>query len=518
MIQKLTAKRQAMKITVMLPAVFFWVGLMNGASQNLSPNPNAEDRPFQSTKQVLMDDFFGVNVGNCTESPADIKKVASWIRDYSQWEWLQPEKEVYRFTNARGSLNYDAYYKRLDSLHIKSLFVVQQTPRWISAGKDKDNPRHYAPSGKEDGLNPVHYKEATSFFYQLAARYGSRKQIPASLLTPDKVSGLNLMNVIEVYNEPDGNWGNKMSLEQYANLLNAVYDGNKGGMKGPYGIKAADPDMLVSLGGLAENLEPMKKIVAAAGRVPFDIINVHFYTFQQARENFRVSVPPEWSSLEADMKDIVAWREAHAPNHPVWLTEIGWDTKNHNPEYVSEQEAANYLIRSYLLALGAGVEKCFWFIFTDLDDRSPAIVFTSSGLFENESIPYKGATRLKPKLTYWYNAGFKNLVSGYRFEANASFPKGDSTVYDYRFRSSDGKKRLSVMWYCPRFQHEFRPLTARPAQVPFVYALPDGSWKVKKIVRPAAGTLEGEEQTYTRSGGEITLSLDATPVFVELEQ
>src|SRR5690606_39050976 len=123
-------------------------------------------------------------------------------------------------------------------------------------------------SGSEDGLDPAQYREAASFYFQLAARYGSKKQPRRRLDTDDGLSGLNLMDVIEVYNERDGTWGNKMSAEQYAALLNAVYDGNGGKMGKGFGVKAADKNMPVSIGGLSYNLQSLKKIVAAAGRAP----------------------------------------------------------------------------------------------------------------------------------------------------------------------------------------------------------------------------------------------------------
>ena len=466
-----------------------------------------------TSRRILMDDYFGVNVSGCTAQPRDIKKVAGWIRDYSQWPWLEPEKGKYHFTDALGKMNYDAWYRGLDSMGIKSLFVAQQTPKWVQ-GKDGS----FAPSAGQDGLHADQYIDAASFFYQLAARYGHRKTKAGYLQTTDKLSGLRLMNAIEVYNEPDGHGGAHMSLEQYAALLNAVYDGNGGSMKGQYGIKAADPDMPVSIGGLAGNLESLEKIVAYAGRAPFDIINAHYYTFRKVRENLRISVTPEWSSLVPDMKDMVAWSRQHTSGKPVWLTEIGWDTKPHNPEYVTQQEAANYLIRSYLLALGAGIQKCFWFIYSDIDDSQPPAIFTSSGLFENGSTPYTGPTQLKPKLTYWYDASFRQWLSGYYFDADSSYPKEDSTIYDFRFSDANDTKRMVILWYCPRYQFEFRPLDTSPSSVRYSYTVPDGGWKVNKVTRPADGSIEGKPQTYTKTAGGISLRLDGTPVFIEMDR
>jgi enterochelin esterase-like enzyme len=467
--------------------------------------------------KIWMDDFFGVNAGNCAASPIDMSHIANWIRDYSQWKWLQPARDSFTFTNAAGRWNYDAYYRQLDSLHIHSLFCVQQTPNWISAGRNEKDANSYAPSGDSSGLKPEHYKEAASFYYQLAARYGKRRVPAGTVLTADKLTGLGLMDALEVYNEPDGTWGNHMSLQQYAQLLKAVYDGDGGRLKGAYGVKAADLNMPVSIGGLADNLGSLKKIVAYAGGAPFDIINAHYYTFQNVRERYRIYAPPEWSSLRADLSDMVRWSRIHAPGRPVWMTEIGWDTKPHTSEYVSEQEAANYLVRSYLLALGVGVEKCFWFIFNDLDDEGTPGVFASSGLFENPTVPSPGPTRLKPKLTYWYNATFKHLLSGYYYDGDHSYPHGDSTVYDYRFLSADGQRQLDIVWYCPRYQWEFRPLDGQPWDLHHYRYSPDKGRKVTKVVKPIADAIDGSPVEYINVPNGISFKLDGTPVFIETQ-
>jgi len=465
--------------------------------------------------KVSMSDFFGVNMFGGVDDPADIRKTGNWVRDYSQWNWLEPEKDSFLFTRARNKVNYDAYYKRLDSLGIHSLFVVQQTPPWISAGKNTAHPENFAPSGTANGLHATDYREAARFYYQLAARYGSRKLGAAHLRTADKRSGLALMDAIEVYNEPDGTWGNQMTAAQYAALLNAVYDGDRGRLSGDYGIKAADPHLRVSIGGMAYNLPSLKKVVAAAGRAPFDVINVHFYTFRYARENFRVAVPPEWSSLRADMSDIVQWGRKAAPGRPVWLTEIGFDTKPYSSEYVSEQDAANYLIRSYLLALGSGVEKCFWFIFKDLDNIPKPIVFSSSGLFANDSTPYQGDTRLKPKLTYWYNGTFRQLTEGLIFDPALQVPTGDSTIYRFDFTDSSGVRKLSVLWYCPGYAYDWKPLATAPASKRFSYSLTRGQ-KIYRMVRPCAGSFGGEEEPVPSGHEAVSLELNGRPLFVGL--
>ncbi len=471
---------------------------------------------------IPMDGFFGVNVFRCQESPEDIDDISSWIRDYTHWSYFEPNNNEYRFMDAilpkiKDTVNYDDYYKQLKALGVQSLFVVMSSPKWASSRPDDEKYDQFAPSLDQGGLEPEHYKEYAEFFYQLAARYGGKKHDEKDLLTRDKLSGLDLVSVIEPENEPDGppDWGDQITLEEYAAMLNAAYDGNEGKLGKGYGVKAADPDMPVSIGGLGFNLIALKEIVELAGRQPFDVINVHFYTFKHVRENYRIATPPEWSSLESDMREIAEWRNKNAPGKPVWLTEIGWDTKDYSTEQVSEQEAANYLIRSYLLSLGAGVEKCFWFIFRDLDDGGKPQVFSSSGLFENNNVEWQGKTRLKPKLTYWYNATFKSLTEDYVFEGDFHVLK-DSTVRQYDFADADESKKLSVLWYCPKERKRWDPIP-EPLEIDHDFQVPEG-WKLMKVLRPVDGTMKGKEVNFTTNQSDVKFKLDGTPVFVFLEK
>lgn len=472
----------------------------------------------QAPIQVSMDDFFGINITGAQNRPNDIANIAQWVRHYSRWAFYEPENNNFIFTQAdyKGFIyDHDAYYRALKEQNIQTLQVIMKSTDWASSSPDAEFPQEYAPSGNESGLEPAHYSEIAEFYYQFIARYGSKTHHKDQLLTPDKVTGLDLLDVVEVDNEPDGPWHNHMSLQQYAALLNAVYDGNRGALGPGYGIKAADPDMPVSVGGVAFKLDALKKIVEYAGRAPFDIVNVHFYCFKYIRENYRVAIPPEWSSLEADMQDIVCWRDEEIPGKPVWLTEIGWDTKAYKTEQVSEQEAADYLIRSYLIALGAGVEKVFWFIMRDLDDLPNPTTFSSSGLFENAKVEWAGDTRFKPKLTYWYNATFKAITAGYYFHRKT--PTSDPAIYQYEFLNEDQSKKLIIAWTCPPFQlrwHPVPPVRYRPE-----YLLESGSdWKVLQARQPIGGTTDGRKVPIQQEGSSMAVDLSGTPVFIELER
>ncbi len=472
----------------------------------------------QHLSKVAMDDFFGVNITGGKTQPEDIVDIAQWVRHYTRWSYFESVNNQFDFKQAKypdGIYDNDAYYQNLKKHHIKSLFVLMKSTDWASSDPAAKFPQEYAPSGEENGLDPMHYREIAEFYYQLIARYGTKTKPAEQLLTDDKLSGMALIDVIEVENEPDGPWHNQMTLQQYAALLNAVYDGNQGQLGPGYGIKAADPDMVVSVGGVAYNLEALKKIVQYAGRVPFDVVNVHFYCFKFVREKYRVAIPPEWSSLEEDMAEIVSWRNTEAPGRPVWLTEIGWDTKDYQPEQVTEQEAADYLIRSYLLALGVGVEKVFWFILKDFDDFDHPTTFSSSGLYENSTTEWGDKNRLKPKMTYWYNATFKNLTAGYFFHQKVDAPNGDSTVYQYEFFNADQSKKLVILWTCPSFAYKWHPDPPSTTKDDFLFS-PGKNWQVSKITKPVDGSTTGKTVSFENQNENILLRLSGTPVFLEL--
>ena len=483
----------------------------------------------QEQEIKTMNEFFGINIAvGSGDNPDDIPAFAGWVRDYASWDWFEPQNNTYTFTDVTSHEmfdciypnmdheNFDALYTHLKELGIKTLMLLLNSPEWISSNPDHLDYIGFAPSGDTDGSSPQDYKEAAEFYYQLAARYGSKKHDDSELLTPDKKSGLDLVSAIEVFNEADGeaSWGKHITTEQYAAMLNAIYDGDEGRLGDGYGIKAADPDLPVSITGLGKRLESLKKITEACGRVAYDIINIHYYSFMtDPKRGWRIQTRPEWGGLEEKMKEIVEWRDQNAPGVPIWMTELGWDTKPYNTEAVTEQEAADYLIRGYLIVLGAGVDKCSWFYFRDIDDERQGI-YTSCGLFENRTKPNPDPPpQLIPKLTYWYFATMKTLLGEMVYVDNLS-GQDDPTVYHYRFKSLDGSKETSVLWYCPVYKKIFR--TPPPETIEYLFSLPSGVAGVR-AVRPVGGSVEGEEVALAEEEeGRIKLTLSATPIFLEV--
>lgn len=471
----------------------------------------------QDPAAETMSEFFGVNAV-MGDNPPDMAPFATWVRDYTTWEWFEPANNQLTFTNVMGLYNFDNYYGLCDEVGVKVLQCVQRSPRWISSNPDHQDYFGFAPSGDAPGLSPEDYREAAEFYFQLAARYGSVAHPSESLLTADKKTGLGVVAAIEVMNEADGDasWGHHMTMEQYAALLNAVYDGDQGRLGPGYGVKAADPNMLVSITGVSYGVESLKKITEAAGRAPYDIVNIHHYCWIfDERWSKWIGVAPEWGGLEKLIRDTAAWRDEAAPGRPIWLTELGWDTlPTSATQAVTEQEAANFLIRCMILAKYFGADKVFWFYYKDTDDHAEG-QFSTSGIYRNQTVLNpEPPPKLVPKLTYWYYATLKNLLGPTVYQGRVD--AGNETIYHFEFKHKDGGQTISVLWYCPVYNPKAR--VKPPEQVPYEFELGQSQDRVR-VVRPVAGTVDGEPVTANWTGEQtLSLELTGTPVFVIVDE
>lgn len=159
-------------------------------------------------------------------------------------------------------------------------------------------------------------------------------------------------------------WAPEPDPQHYGLMLKAAYAA----------VKAACPDALVSIGGLASYspsgffdrwgfLRAMGEAHPDIGDF-FDVLAIHPYTFLQYD-------PPEHDKIEAAgwrtesqsrMTEIA--REILAgmgkAEAPIWYTEVGW------PSYdLTEDQVARYLARSVLLAARDRVEAYYWYTFYD---------------------------------------------------------------------------------------------------------------------------------------------------------
>lgn len=240
---------------------------------------------------------------------------AGWGKGYVNWETVEPEPGVYRWTDP------DHLVDALRGNGAQILMRVHGTPAWAR------------PPGTHLSHPPQNTADFAAFMRQLAARY--RGQVAA----------------YEIWNEPnlDYEWGfRRPDAAQYTALLKAAYEA----------VKAVDPGAKVIAAGLsttgqgsdtaAGDLDYLQAMYDAGARGYFDALGSHPYGFGRD--------PEEDDPWGLALARVAQQREIMVANGdaatPVWITEMGWALATHwnlgddHSAGVDELTQADYLQRA----------------------------------------------------------------------------------------------------------------------------------------------------------------------------
>lgn len=398
-----------------------------------------------------MYNFFGINV--FVDDPVE-KIPVGFVREYHNWRWDEGGGDInYQPGNIKfapsyvSAWNFDYYYKRLGQRWIEVSPCIQQGCNWLHGGTAWDDPVNGWMNANKptDYTNapfdkPESYKKKAEHLFQFAARYGStivedsKLRLAAGQL---RASGLNLVQYIENWNEPDGNWFpslQKFTPIEYAAMASASYDGHEGKLGPGYGIKQADPNMKVVLGGLAHHdtgLDYVNRISnwckynRADKKLCLDVINVHIYG-----RNSTHGISPEEADFKGKIAKWVKWRDLFAPHCEVWVSEFGWDT---NPNSVQaapiigdlsrEETQARWIVRAFLELAAAKVDKAQVYMLRDVDPNS-STKYNSCGLTGPK-------WDWSPKPSWYYVNQLHSLLDNLSFEKELTLPNKEIAVYKF---------------------------------------------------------------------------------------
>ena len=242
--------------------------------QNLMVMP----RPAHSDRELALRD----QRRGCKSAISNLRKLGvGWVRfENLKWPFVSAEKGSFHFDGslAPWHVNDDALFAsyRAHGLNILPFLFLTQ---------DYETPPGTAPPSNKLTIPPKDFAGYAEFAYQAAARFGSTLHPEGDLKTPDKKSGLGLVNVYELWNEPNLNnpdWGSwKGSLSQYYEMFRL----------GAEAVKKADPTARVSNAGFSgigvPLVDGLRTYKYADGKCPLDfmdVLNVHYYTGQSAPE------------------------------------------------------------------------------------------------------------------------------------------------------------------------------------------------------------------------------------------
>lgn len=399
----------------------------------------------------------------------------SVYRIFSMWEWFEMDEGRFRFEpTSRGNGNYDTFLSDLKKRGVRPVLTLNTTPEWMRKEyPDPANALEYRPVRKgADPAKPESYREIARACFQITARYG-QKAWPASALLVDttsqwggnwpanqKKSGLGLLYGLEVWNEPDKWWKKGTPAyfepEQYAAMLSACYDGHEGKLGPGYGVKGADPSMLVIMAGLTnfdstylKRMFDWCRVNRKDHRFPADVVNLHHYCNEHdgLYEGFTKGMAPETVNVYGKLRSIIALSNRLSATTkpgrlPVWWTEFGYDTHPSSPQrvdpydiFTAEQAQGIWVLRSYLEGLRAGVQEMA--VYNLIDERNPA-----GGLFQSSGLATGEPDGMKPKTSWRMVAEFVTALGDAKL-------KSDLSTSDVRLLYFEGTGRAFFVAWLP---------------------------------------------------------------------
>jgi hypothetical protein len=318
-------------------------------------------------------------------------QAVGFVREYHNWAWDAGDgsptapafpKDLVAFNPSYAAGGnawfFDDYYAKLKAAGITVSPAIQGSVSWLTPDGS------HKPMAKDaDAADPRSYRAHADHMFQFAARYGSRKVADSKLkLAPNQArkSGLGLLRYFENANE-------------LAARSSADYDGHQKALGDTFGVKNADPQAQLVLGGLADlHLDYIKAIKFWAdtnrgGDFPADVLDFHHYSNDIGGQgNSQVGISPEADKLKERLEKLVDYRNRYLPTKELWITEFGYDTHPASIQRAAaigttpaEEVQTNWLVRSYFLLAAAGVDKAAQYMLRDVDPNN-ATQYSTSGL------------------------------------------------------------------------------------------------------------------------------------------
>jgi serine/threonine-protein kinase ATR len=355
----------------------------------------------QGTAKPLLRDFMGLNGHTVAFKPELYQPVASLARDYHPVSWDLGNDTTFStpFPMARNGVDWSRVYGQ-----------------WKKAGWRTDASLMFETIPRADWKN-------------LAADSRAFAEAFARVFGPSGTN--NLVESVEIGNEPG-----KFDDADYRTIFENMAKG----------FRAGDPRLRIVTGAMTagKSHEYAKSLSCIAGLEPlYDVLNVHSYAQLEGWPTWKRSYPedPALKHYLPDVRDICDWRDAHAPDKEVWITEFGYDSSTQQPDPKTEFkkwigvtgiQQAQWIVRSWLIFSALPVERAYLFFFNDNDEPH---VHGSSGLTRH----------FHPKPAFYAAAHLQKTLGEYRFNRVVVNRPGDALVYEFT-QATNPHRRIWAAW------------------------------------------------------------------------
>jgi GH35 family endo-1,4-beta-xylanase len=273
-------------------------------------NVVAQEQPIPLT-------FFGMHIGQATQgTPWPNLPVPAWRLWDSQVKWpdLEPSKGQWRFDKL------DKYVTLAEQHNTEILLPLGTTPQWASSLPN-------VKSGWQAAgftAPPKDMADWRAYVMQVVTRYKGR------------------IHAYEIWNEPNLKqfWiGNTQQLVEMTKEAHDI-------------IKSVDSGaVLVSPAATGDGpgVSWLTDFLNKGGGLYVDVIGYHCYVFPNPPERMLALI----QHVKQTMKD------NGVASKPIWDTELGWAAPKPFP---SEELAAGYLARAFILNWSAGIQRLYWYM------------------------------------------------------------------------------------------------------------------------------------------------------------
>lgn len=346
-----------------------------------------------------MRDFLGLNVHTVQFKPELFRPISHLVRDYHpvHWDLGEDTSTLPDLPKSKNGVDWEALYRSWKGFDIDVCLMFES----IERDKWRDLP-----------------KDAETYGREFARRFGPSGKTP-------------LAQSVEIGNEP-GTW----SDEDFATMFRAMATG----------ARAGDPKLKIATCNLTTGPSSSyeKSVKCLEGMLHLvDILCVHTYPMLELYPTWRRSYPedPKLIDYLQLVENLAKWRDANAPTKPIWITEFGYDssTKAAPPEGtfakwvdVTDEQHAQWLIRSILIFSTMPVERAYIYFFNDADEPQ---FHASSGLTRND----------QPKAAYHAVADLQKSLGDYRFRRMVINEADHLRVQEYE-HESDPDRLVWVAW------------------------------------------------------------------------
>lgn len=448
------------------------------------------------------------------------------LREYTDVEWIQPEDEKYRYNPSwRGNGMFDEHYHQLKDLGVEVLPCLQGNLPWTRTAEynEKDFKPVYPVTA--DPLQPSSYAKQAAFHFQFAARYGSTV-VDESLLLIDptprwnmdppnvKKTGLGLVKYFECWNEPDKGWkgvNGYMNPFEFAAYMSAVTDGHCKTMGTTVGIKNADPNAKVVMGGLAAlNIDYVKGMVLWFKKyrpdhsVPIDVFNFHHYSNSAGAQHTSgsVGISPEQDQIREKLKKIKEYIDTNLPGKEIFFSEYGYDSNTGSIQRCEPigsmsrtQVQGVWNVREMLEIMASQVDRSYvYMMYDESDTENTSAVFGNCGMLSGWTI---GSAK---KPSWYYINTLKEVLKDNQFIADES---PNSSIRKYKFKK--GNLTTYALWLT----------SSTDASASYTLSLPNKNSAALVALQDnnASGTT-----TMLNFANEVTFTISEKPVFVVVDE